>query len=242
MGCSFGGCQYSELGQTCRSAYDQRSFASSYTVWPTIYQRLLQEAQWREYDCQKSFDDWQVSFYFDIFLIDRESGKFFDALQEQGSRDEYGTVLGRLVCFYVRLLSLQDEIEPDERKTWYEAHRLKTTQVNKLHRLIELLNCNSETISDSDWDEAFHETIKELFCWTESKKLLEEVDCPVQRFLMVACLRHEGYHWTLLRGPPRAEVPSIILCVKRRDLPAPQRGGSSHSGEGKNGRSQLIKL
>jgi hypothetical protein len=49
------------------------------------------------------------------------------------------------------------------------------------------------------------------------------------------------YHWTLLRGPPGAEVSSIILCVKMRDLPAPQRGGSSHSGEGKNGRSHLIK-
>ena len=49
------------------------------------------------------------------------------------------------------------------------------------------------------------------------------------------------YHWTLLRGPPRAEVPSIILCVKKWNLPAPQRGGSSHSGEGKNGRFHLIK-
>ena len=49
-----------------------------------------------------------------------------------------------------------------------------------------------------------------------------------------------SYHWTLLRGPPRAEVPSIILCVKKWNLPAPQRGGSSHSGEGKNGRFHLI--
>ena len=49
-----------------------------------------------------------------------------------------------------------------------------------------------------------------------------------------------AYHWTLLRGPPRAEVPSIILCVKKWNLPAPQRGGSSHSGEGKNGRFHLI--
>jgi len=65
-----------------------------------------------------------------ILLIDRESGKFFDALQEQASRDEYGTVLGRLVCFYIRLLSLDDEIEPDECATWFKAHPLKSTQVN----------------------------------------------------------------------------------------------------------------
>ena len=28
--------------------------------------------------------------------------KFFDALQEKSSRDEYGELLGRLVCFYLR--------------------------------------------------------------------------------------------------------------------------------------------
>src|SRR5579859_7116041 len=49
------------------------------------------------------------------------------------------------------------------------------------------------------------------------------------------------YHWTLLWGPPRAKVPSIILCVKKWNLPAPQRGGSSHSGEGQNRRFHLIK-
>ena len=50
------------------------------------------------------------------------------------------------------------------------------------------------------------------------------------------------YHWTLLRGGPRARVPSIILCVKKWSPRAPQRGGSSHSGEGQNGGSQLIKV
>jgi hypothetical protein len=49
------------------------------------------------------------------------------------------------------------------------------------------------------------------------------------------------YHWTLLRRGLRAEVPSIILCVKKWNLPGPQRRGSPHSGEGKNGRFHLIK-
>src|SRR5271154_2798919 len=34
--------------------------------------------------------------------------------------------------------------------------------------------------------------------------------------------------------------PSIILCVKKWSPRAPQRGGSPHSGEGKNGGSHLI--
>src|SRR5271154_6898990 len=49
------------------------------------------------------------------------------------------------------------------------------------------------------------------------------------------------YHWTFLRRGLRTKVPSIILCVKKWNLPAPQRRGSSHSGEGKNGRFRLIK-
>ena len=60
-----------------------------------------------------------------IVLIYRDSGGFFDALQEQASQDAYGTVLGRLVCFYIRLLSLQDEVEVDENQedeivTWFK--------------------------------------------------------------------------------------------------------------------------
>src|SRR5271170_3796509 len=40
------------------------------------------------------------------------------------------------------------------------------------------------------------------------------------------------YHWTPQRRGLRAEAPSIILCVNQQRLPAPQRRGYSHSGEG----------
>src|ERR1700729_2951287 len=50
------------------------------------------------------------------------------------------------------------------------------------------------------------------------------------------------YHWTLLRRPLRAAVPSIILCVKNWNRRAPQRRGSPHSGEGQNGRFRLITI
>src|SRR5271170_190880 len=41
-----------------------------------------------------------------------------------------------------------------------------------------------------------------------------------------------SYHWTPQRRGLRAEAPSIILCVNQQRLPAPQRRGYSHSGEG----------
>jgi hypothetical protein len=51
-----------------------------------------------------------------------------------------------------------------------------------------------------------------------------------------------AYHWTLLRRGLRATGPSIILCVKKWARRAPQRRGSPHSGEGKNGRVRLITI
>ena len=95
-----------------------------------------------------------------------------------------------MVCFYIRFLSLQDEPEPDDMVTWFGQYPLKSIQMDKLRHLMDLLQ--SEYINDLDLDNSFHNVIKELFCWTESRKLLEEIDCPVQRFLMVACLRDEG--------------------------------------------------
>src|SRR5579859_4413286 len=62
---------------------------------------------------------------------------------------------------------------------------------------------------------------------------------PNPQLPLAQCCRNP-YHWTVLRRPLRAAVPSIILCVKMRDRRAPQRRGSPHSGEGKNGRSLLI--
>ena len=154
-------------------------------MWAAIYQGVLQEVEWRKYHYQKSFNDCQVISCF-IFLIYRDGGKLFDALQEKASQDAYGNLLGRLVCFYVRLLSLQ---EPDESLAWLEEHPWKPSQVDKVHQLMNILDTEIDAIV---LDDIFHKVIKELFCWTESKRLREEIECPVQRFLMVACLRHEG--------------------------------------------------
>src|SRR5271170_207082 len=48
------------------------------------------------------------------------------------------------------------------------------------------------------------------------------------------------YHWTPQRRGLRAQGPSIILCAKKRSFQVPQRRGSPHSGEGKNGKDRLI--
>jgi hypothetical protein len=37
---------------------------------------------------------------------------------------------------------------------------------------------------DDEMDARFHDVLRELFLWNESHKLLEVLDCPVQRFLV----------------------------------------------------------
>ena len=184
-------------------------------MWPTIYQRVLQEVEWRKYDCQEGLDDCQVRFQVYIVLIYRDSGGFFDALQEQASQDAYGTVLGRLVCFYIRLLGLQDEVEVDENQedeivTWFKQNPLKSSQITKLRELSNLVDSDTDVIN---LDDVFHKTIKELFCWTESKKLLEEIECPVQRFLMVVCLRDQGKGFIHVREITPL-IAKLTYCIR----------------------------
>ena len=73
-----------------------------------------------------------------------------------------------------------------------------------------------------------------------SHRVLLCTACPKTTCIPPNAIAGHLYHWTLLRGPPRAGGPSIILCVKKWSPRAPQRGGSPHSGEGKNGGSHLI--
>ena len=184
-------------------------------MWTTICRRMLQEVEWRKYDCEKRINDCQVRFQGSFLLMNRAKGGFFDALQEQGSQTAYGSLLGRLVCFYVRVLSLLDESElagneSDDRVAWFQQNPLKETQMNKLRQLRGLLDSDTDVIN---LEEVFHQTIKELFCWTESKKLLEEVECPVQRFLMVACLRDEGNGFIHIKDITPL-IAKLIYCIR----------------------------
>jgi hypothetical protein len=141
---------------------------------------------------------------------------FFDALQEDSSQRDYGTVLGQLVCFYVHLIQLQEEDEADPRVQWFETHGLKEEQVRVLQDIATMVN-SSELDTDesdlSDLDHLFHYVLMELFCWTESRSLLEEIHCPVQRFLMVACLRKEGTGFISVRSIPPL-IARLMYCIR----------------------------
>ena len=63
-------------------------------------------------------------------------------------------------------------------------------QKMKLKHLNEVLKSEDKEINELD--KAFHEAVKSLFCWQESRRLLSDMACSIQRFLVVLCLRKEG--------------------------------------------------
>jgi hypothetical protein len=98
--------------------------------------------------------------------------KFFDALQEKSSRDEYGDPLGRLVCFHLR--QSEQKLAP-----WNEVYPLTAAQEASLDDFSLVLGSENG------------KAIMELFLQEETDHLLEEMACPVQHFLICAS-RGEG--------------------------------------------------
>jgi len=101
-----------------------------------------------------------VRFQGSLLLINRDKKEFFDALQQDSSQVAYGTLLGRMVCFYIRILSLEDESEVDEdesddRVAWFKKNPLKETQKNKIRQLRDLLDVETDAVH---LDDVFYET------------------------------------------------------------------------------------
>jgi hypothetical protein len=95
---------------------------------------------------------------------------FFDGLQEEKSEKEYGTLLGRLICFYIRFMELEDTNAEDARVEWFRMHPLKESQVDKLRELKYLLDSElneSNGEAELELNDKFHEALMELFCWRD---------------------------------------------------------------------------
>lgn len=130
--------------------------------------------------------------------------KFFDALQEKSSRDEYGELLGRLVCFYLR------QNEP-EFAPWNETYPLTPVQKASLDdfgSLLVLEDGGSHALMDG-----FHNAMMELFLWEENERLLGEMACPVQRFLMCASIHKRGKGFMHVRDVGRL-IAKLIYGIR----------------------------
>jgi len=156
-------------------------------------------------------------------------------------------MLGRLVCFYIRLKNLAEENEEDGRVVWSNQHPLTTAQLESLGELDDYLVDKLHEEEDDEQEEAdldvlFHAVLKELFLWTEGRTLLDEVDCPVQRFLMVACIRKEGDGFVGVRDIPPiiAKLMYSIRAAVYTELVL-KRGGQLNHLDGLGGLQVFVK-
>jgi len=107
---------------------------------------------------------------------DRDGG-VFDSFQEEKSMDDYGNVLGRMVCMFIRTIDLESEFGEDH--PW-----LRDSQRQRVQRMRETLV--EGDVAEAELDDWFHSVLKELFFWHESRKLMDCLDCPVHGFLVYA--------------------------------------------------------
>src|ERR1700733_177224 len=137
-------------------------------------------------------------------------------------------MMGLFLVFCVRSMN-------DNELRWSWQYSFNAEQEQCLKDLERLVKVPGNQVSNEEWCPVIHRTLKSFVNCVEVKKMVAEVEWPFYRFLIAI-----SYHWTFLRRGLRAQVPSIIVGVKKWNLPAPQRRGSPHSGEGKNGRFHLI--
>jgi len=78
----------------------------------------------------------------------------FESLQEEKTMDDYGDILGRLVCMYIRMIDLEDQFGEND-------HGLTAMQKQELQDLRKAL-VDDEV--DEELDRHFHAVLKELFC------------------------------------------------------------------------------
>ena len=113
-------------------------------------------------------------------------------MQEKKSKDAYGEILGRLICFYLRWMEIESNSEyaDEDLIQWFDGMLLDDVQRHALRKLNLVLDSSEE--NENTIERAFHEALKAMFCWLQDRVLLNDTSCPVQRFLIVLCLRKQG--------------------------------------------------
>jgi hypothetical protein len=92
--------------------------------------------------------------------------------------DDYGSVLGRLACMFIRITDMDDE---------FGDHQSGLTMLQK-RRMQDLKEGLVQDASDNDMHERFQAMLKQLFFWHESRRLMDILDCPIQLFLVYASI------------------------------------------------------
>jgi hypothetical protein len=163
----------------------------------------LSRVKWREHDDKEVFDVCWVDLNClnELIYRDEMGSKFFDALQEKSSRDEYGTLLGRLICFYLR--QNEGDLVP-----WSPLTPIQQASLDALNVHLVSQDADSESLQS-----AFDKVLYELFLWEENDRLIDEMACPVQRFLVCASIDKGGRGFINVREVGRL-IAKLIYGIR----------------------------
>lgn len=90
--------------------------------------------------------------------------------------DDYGRILGRLICFLLRSHANRDF-------KWTIEHPYWDSTLERLRALDAL--CSAQRVNKSSIRESIHGLFSELLNWRE-ERITEEVKCPIYRFVIAA--------------------------------------------------------
>src|SRR5262245_55819431 len=90
--------------------------------------------------------------------------------------DDYGRMLGRLICFLLRSYARRDF-------KWTAEHPYWDSTMERLRALDAL--CSAQRVNKISIRESIHGLLSELFNWRE-ERIIEEVKCPIYRFVIAA--------------------------------------------------------
>ena len=78
--------------------------------------------------------------------------------------------------------------EDAELLEWFNRYYVPAS----MNRELESFKQIAETGEEKELDEVFHCLVKSMFHWEEKQALMDEMQCPVQRGLVLLSLNHDG--------------------------------------------------
>jgi hypothetical protein len=104
--------------------------------------------------------------------------------------DDYGRMLGRLICFLLRSYA-----RPDFK--WMTEHPYWDSMMERL-RILDAL-CSAQWMNKISIHESIHELFSEFFDWQE-ERIINEVKCPISRFVIVVLINTNATGFLMVKG------------------------------------------
>jgi hypothetical protein len=111
------------------------------------------------------------------------------------------------------MIKAEDDAEQFSIYEWYDQHSLRPEQEECIRSIQRILNSPNQGSINSMLDDTIPLTCKAFFCWTETRRLIEEIECPVHRFLIVASLHKDGDGFIHVRDIT-PQIAKLIYCIR----------------------------